>query len=147
MLSSTESHLGLLNSIVRSTERSLEGELCYLGKRRKVSASRLLYEVYHRVDRPMNEYLYHFVSARNSISSRAFGELALVIPLCRISQVSRSFMPAAARLWNVLPSGVFNGGTLSSFKSTMNMCLLRISLIFCIFILIFYCGSLACLVS
>ena len=36
-VSSAESHLGLLDSIVRSTERLCEGELCYLGDRRKVS--------------------------------------------------------------------------------------------------------------
>ena len=37
-MSSTDSHLRLLNSIVRSAERLCEGELCSLGHRRKVNA-------------------------------------------------------------------------------------------------------------
>ena len=47
-MSSTESHLGLLDSIVRSAERLCEDELCCLGHR-KVSALCLLYKIYHRV--------------------------------------------------------------------------------------------------
>ena len=43
-----------------------EGELCCLGYRRKVSGLSLLYEIYHRVDHPINEYLNHFVAVRNT---------------------------------------------------------------------------------
>ena len=39
-------------------------------------------------------------------------------------QLRRSFLPAAVRLWNLLPLGVFSGGTLSSFTA-LNLCLLR----------------------
>ena len=44
----------------------------------------LLYKIYHRVDHPMNEHLNNFVTARNTMASAALGELALVIPRCRI---------------------------------------------------------------
>ena len=67
----------------------------------------------------MNEYLNHFVC------EIALCELALVIQRCRTDQFSQSFLPAALHLWNLLPSGVYSGGTLSFFKSAMNMCLLN----------------------
>ena len=72
----------------------------------------------------MNEYLNHFVAARNTRASAALNELALVIPLCRTDQFNRSFLPAAVRLRNLLLSGVFSNGTLSSFKSAVNLHLL-----------------------
>ena len=66
-------------------------------KRRKVSALSLClpYEIYHRVDHPMNEYLNQFVAARNTRALAALGELALTIPRCRTGQFNRSFLPAA----------------------------------------------------
>ena len=84
----------------------------------------LLHKIYHRVDHHMNEYLNRFVAARNITTSATLGELALVIPWCKTDQFSQSFLPAAVRLWNILPSGVFSGDTLHSFKSAVNVCLL-----------------------
>ena len=92
-MSSTEFHLGLLDSIVRSAERLCAGELCSLAhRRRKVSALCLLNRIYHRVDNLMNGYLNHIVAARNTRASAALGELTLVIPRCRTDQFSRSFI-------------------------------------------------------
>ena len=48
-----------------------------------------------------------------------------MIPRCRTDQFSRSFLPSVVRLRILLPSSVFNGGTLSFYKSTMNLRLLR----------------------
>ena len=59
-MSSEESHLGLLDNVVRSEEKLCGCELCCLGLRRNVSALCLLYVIYHREDHPMNEYL-HFL--------------------------------------------------------------------------------------
>ena len=73
----------------------------------------------------MNEYLNHFVAVPNTGASAALGELDLVIPRCRTDPFSLSFLPAAVRLWNLLPSGVLSGGTLSFFRSSINLCLLR----------------------
>ena len=115
-----ESHLGLLDSIVRNVERLCEGEVCCFGHRKKASALCLLYKVYHRVDCPMNEYLNHFMGARNTRVPASVGELASVIPRCRTAQFRRSFLPAAACLWNLLPLYLSRGDTLSSFKSTLN---------------------------
>ena len=77
-MSSAESHLRLLDSTICSVERLCEGELCCLGHRRMVSA--LLDKIYHRVDRPMNEYRKNLVAAHSTRASAPLGELALVIP-------------------------------------------------------------------
>ena len=93
-MSSAESHLGLMDTIVHSEERLYEDEPCCLGHGRKASALCLPYNIYHRVDHQMNEYLKHFVVARNTRISSALGELSLVIFRCRTDQFSRSFLPA-----------------------------------------------------
>ena len=117
--------MDLLESIVCSAERLCEGKLCCLEHRRKVCALCLLYKTYHRMDHPMSEYLNHFIAARNTRASAALGELAFVIPGCRTDQFSRSLLPAAVRLRNLLLLSVVSGGTLCSLNSAMNICLLK----------------------
>ena len=73
-MSSAESHLGLLDIVVRSAKRLCEGELCCLGYRKKVSVLCSLYGIYHRVDHPMNDYLNHFVATRSTRASTALCE-------------------------------------------------------------------------
>ena len=68
-MSSAESHFGLLDNIVCGAERFIEGKLCCLAHRRKVSNLCLLYGIYHRLDYPMSECLNHFVAARNTRAS------------------------------------------------------------------------------
>ena len=74
----------------------------------------------------MIQYLHPFLAARNTRASTPLGKVTLVIPHCRTDQFIWSFLPAAVRLWNLLPSGMLSGGTLSSFKSVMNLCLLSL---------------------
>ena len=124
-MSSPECYLCLLDSIVRNAERLCDGEPCYLEYRRKVSSLYLLYKIYHRVANPRNEYLNHLATARNARASATLGELTLMFLRCLADQFSQSFLPAAILLWNIQPSGVFSDDTLSSFKSAMNLCLLR----------------------
>ena len=91
-MSSAKSQLGLPDSIVRSAERLYEVELYCLGHRRNVTtALGLLNKIYHRVDHPMNEYLSHFIAARNTTASAALGELASLIPRWRTDQFSGRF--------------------------------------------------------
>ena len=78
-----------------------------------------------RVENHMHDYLHHFVAALNTRVLAALSELALAIPRCRTDQFSWSFLPTAFHLWNLLSSGVLSGGTLSSFKNIINLCLLR----------------------
>ena len=87
--SSAESHLSLLDSVVRSAESLCERELCCLGHRRKASALCLLNEIYHRADHRLHVYLHHFVAACNTRASAALCEVALVISRCRTNQFNR----------------------------------------------------------
>ena len=87
-MSSAESHLGLLDSIVRSAEKLCEAVLCCLAHRRKISALCVLYKIYHRVGHSMNEYLNNFVVALNTRVSVALDKLALVILCCRAYHIS-----------------------------------------------------------
>ena len=84
-MSSAESHLDLLDSVVRTAERLCEGEDCFLGHKRKVGQCLVLtrYDIYHRVCHPFHEYIQHFFAVRNTRASSTLGELALVIPCCR----------------------------------------------------------------
>ena len=66
--------------------------------RRIVSTLCSLYEIYHIVDYDRHEYLQHFVADRNTRALAAPDELALVIPLGRSDQFSRSFLPVTVRL-------------------------------------------------
>ena len=124
-MSPAESYLNLLNSVVCSEERLYKGELLVWGTEGKLERFVCSIKFFHIVDRPINEYLHQFVASRNSRSSAALGKLHLVISHCRTDQFSRSFLPAAMPLLNLLPSGVFSGGSWSSFRSAMNLCLLR----------------------
>ena len=87
----------------------------WLTEERLVPLWCLLYNMYLRVDHLMNKYLKHIVAAGNTRASEALGEMTLVISLCRTDQFNRSFLPAALRLCNVLPSGVFSGDSLLEF--------------------------------
>ena len=144
---SAESQLGLLVSVVRSTEKLYEGAFCCLEHGMMVSALCLLYEIYHKVNHPMNENLHHFVTTRNTTASAALGEITFVIPHCRTEQISRSFLPTAGCMWYLLPLGVFSGCTLSFFQSAMTLCLLRDLLDIFFFISISVCCSISCPVS
>ena len=48
----------------------------------------------------------------------------LEVQRCRTSQFGRCFLPAHVRMWNDLPSSVFDSGTLNGFKGAVNRSLL-----------------------
>ena len=97
-MSSAESHLSLLDSIVLQCGKAVWGWTLLLGHRKKVSALCLLYEIYHRTDHSLHEYLHHFLAARNTRASAALNELALMIPRWRTDKFSRVLLPVAVRL-------------------------------------------------
>ena len=76
------------------------------------------------MEHPINVYLNYLVTARTTKTSAALSVYIFVIPRCRLVNLVRHFC-AAVGVWNLLPSGVFSGGTLTCFKSAMNLCLLK----------------------
>ena len=139
-MSSEESHLGLLNSIVHSAERSSLG----LGRKGMpcVCSIRLITE-WITLWMSIN-----FVAARNIRALAALGELALVIPHCITDQFRQLFLIAAACLRNLLPSAVFSVAPLALLRA---LCLLRHSAEdlawFFLFISVSFCCFIACLVT
>ena len=141
-MSSTESQLSVVDSVARSVEGFCEGKLYGLRHRRKVSTLCSLHNMHHRTEHYMHEYLHHFIATCNARASAALRELALVIPLCRTDYFSRSFLPAAVCLWNLLSTGVFSGGTLRFLKSyepvpTKGLTRFFLSLYFRLFLLLY----------
>ena len=96
-MSSLESHLGLLDCIVR---------------RRKISALCLPLKIYHRVDCFMSDHLNYFVATRHTRIAAAESELVLVIPRCRTDQFSRSFACCCSPV-EIAADGVLSVGTLT----------------------------------
>ena len=84
----------------------------------------LLYEIYHRVDIPINEYLNHFVAACNTRASIPLGGY-LWCSRASVTQFTRSFLPAVGSCRICCRRACLRMGTLISFKSTMNLRLLR----------------------
>ena len=78
-MSSAESRLDFLDSIICSSKDCVIVSFFCIRHRRKTSTLCFLYKIYHRVDHPMNEYLDRFVATRNTRASTVLGELALVI--------------------------------------------------------------------
>ena len=93
------------------------------------------------------KYLHHFIAAPSTSASTAMCVLALVITRYRTDKFSRSFLPVAVHLWNLLLLDVCSGTTLSSLR-VLRTCVYRVlSLIFILFFLLSFCCSIACLVS
>ena len=88
----------------------------------------LLYKIYYRANHSLHEYLHTFIAACNTIGLVALCELALVIPRCRTD----SLLPVVCTR-NFPPPDVFSGGTFSSFKNAMNLCLQRSKLYFSLY--------------
>ena len=112
--------MSLLDSTVRSAERLSECELCCLGHRKKISALCFVYNIWHSVDYPMNDYLNQFIAVRNTRASADLGKFASVFSRCIPDHFSLSFLPAAESPWNLLPWVVFSGNSFCSFKNCIN---------------------------
>ena len=81
---SAESHLSLLDSVVRSAVGLCEGEPYCLGAQKEGQCLvRVLVRFIAERTALLHEYLHHFVEARDNIASAALCELALVILLSR----------------------------------------------------------------
>ena len=118
--SSAETHLNLLDGIVRRAERLCGRELCDLEHRRRVSCLCMLYKIYNNPDHALRDTL---VPAQQSRFTRAASSVhghQLVPVRCKTEQFKRCFIPRVIEEWNGLPIGVFENLDLQKFKKAVN---------------------------
>ena len=61
-----------------------------------------------------------YQSVRHTRAAAVAHPCELEVPRCRTSQFGRCFLSAHVRMWNDLPSSVFDSGTLNGFKGAVN---------------------------
>ena len=81
----------------------------------------MLYKILHNPRHPLNSELPGFFQPARitryalRVNSLSFGAIR-----CNTEQYNRSFVPAATKLWNELPSSVVESQELQMFKSGVN---------------------------
>ena len=119
--SAADSHLKLLDKNVRSCQFMIPELEVDLGHRRIVSSMCMLYKIFHNPRHPLNSELPDFFQpARNTRYALRANSLAFAAVRHNTNQYERSFIPAATRLWNELPSHVVESRELQRFKTGVN---------------------------
>ena len=123
--SAAQCHLKLIDKVL-SRVRFLcnDANSVDLSHRRSVGALCLFYKIYMNPNHQLHSVLPEsYVPARSTRYASAAHRHTLKSIRCRTGQFSRCFMPSTVELWNSLPDTVFEGGTLQSFKSSVNLLL------------------------
>ena len=119
--SAADSHLKLLDRNVRSCQFMIPDLEIDLGHRRVVSSLCMLYKIYHNPRHPLNSELPgSFQPARITRYALRANSLAFAAVRHNTNQYQRSFIPAATRLWNELPSHIVESQELQRFKTGVN---------------------------
>lgn len=119
--SAADSHLKLLDRHVRSCQFWVPDLGVDLYHRRVVSSLCMLHKIFHNGRHPLHSELPGaYQPARNTraaanVNSRAFADMRP-----RTNQYKRSFIPAATKLWNMLPTHVVEIQDLQKFKCGVN---------------------------
>ena len=119
--SAADSHLKLLDRNVRSCKFLVPDLEVDLGHRRVVSSLCMLHKILHNESHPLHSELpdsfqpARFTRYALRANTRAFREVR-----CNTNQYKRSFIPAAARLWNLLPTHIVESRDLQKFKTGVN---------------------------
>ena len=124
--SSADSHLKLLNRVVRSAG-FLAGDVldCNLAHRRSAAELCMLSKIKSNPMHPLSGALpLPYVPARVTRGALVANRHSFEPPRCRTSQYRRTFVPLSVSLWNDLSDPVFDGVGLASFKSRANAFLL-----------------------
>ena len=119
--SAANSHLKLLDKNVRSCKFLIPDLEIDLAHRRVVSSLCMLYKILHNPRHPLNSELPGFFQpARITRYALRVNSLSFGAVRCNTEQYNRSFVPAATKLWNELPSSVVESQELQMFKSGVN---------------------------
>ena len=124
--SAADTHLALLDRLVQSVSALCPMlQLPCLSHRRKVAGVCVFYKICNNSGHFLHTMLPRpFTPARSTRATETLHEFAREIQRCRTSQFQRCFIPAMVKLWNGLPSEVFQSGTLEGFKRACNLALL-----------------------
>ena len=125
--SAADTHMRLLDRIVRSVTALSSGKvLCDLEHRRSVAELCVFHKLFFNADHPVNRHMPGpMLRRRVTRRTEAAHDFSVQPITCRTEQFSRCFIPRVAMLWNSLEGDVFEGSTLSSFKSRTNRLLLQ----------------------
>ena len=118
----SDCHLKLLNKVHNQAKFLFPDNGNYdLEHRRKVSSLSLLHKIYNCIDHSLNSTLPTTVRINQDTRlSVSLHNHCLELAQTRTEQFSKSFIPKTIRLWNGLPSYVFDNPSANAFKSAVN---------------------------
>ena len=119
--SGADSHLKLLDRVMSSAKFILPSINVDLWHRRKVSSLCLLHKMYYNDKHPLHLSLPDLaVFARNTRQAASANNVTFSSIRYSTNQFARSFIVAATRMWNGLPSAVVESTDLQTFKKGAN---------------------------
>ena len=125
--STASSHLRLLDRQIHAVSRLCPDQILKpLNHRRCVALMCMLYKIYSNPKHCLyGELPPACQRVRYTRAAAVAHPCELEVSRCRTSQLGRCFLPAHVRMWNDLPSSVFDSCTLSDFKGAVNLSLLH----------------------
>ena len=115
--SAADTHLKLLERIVRQVRILIPDLTIDLEHRRKVAAQCMFYKIYNNLRHPVRSLLPDpYVGNRNTRHNETFNRLALRPSRYKTEQFKRSFIPSCLRIWNSLPDSVVDIPKIQNFK-------------------------------
>ena len=125
--SAASSHLRLLDRQIHAVFRLCPDQILKpLNHRRCIAGMCMLYKIHSNPKHCLyGELPPACQRVRHTRAAAAAHSCELEVPRCRTSQFGRCFLPAHVRMWNDLPSSVFDFCTLSGFKGAANLSLLH----------------------
>ena len=116
--SAANSHLKLLDRVVRSGGFLAGGLECNLAHRRSVAELCMLFKIKSNPMRPLSGALpLLYVPACVTRDALVAHRHSFAPPRCRTSHYRRTFVPLSVSLWNDLCDPVFDSAGLAGFKS------------------------------
>ena len=124
--SAAGSHLRLLDRQIHAVSRLCPDQILKpLNHRRFVAGMCMLYKIHSNPKHCLyGELPPACQRVRHTRAAAVAHPCDLEVPRCQTSQFGRCFLPPHVRMWNDLPSSVFDSGTLNGFKGAVNRSLL-----------------------
>ena len=120
-ISASETNLKLLGRAFNQIKFLLPNFSIDLEHRRQVGFLSHFFKIFSNPEHPLNSLLpNHSRTVRDTRLSTRLNDLSFTVARVNTSQFSRSFFPAAVRLWNDLPNDIVHELNVDTFKSKIN---------------------------